>query len=473
MRSFDAIAVGSGSVYAILEEMIERNPRTKLAVIDKDEPGGICLTRGCIPSKMLLYPADVVRLLERSAEFGVHSTLSSVSFAEVMHRMHHRVDPGIERAGNTFSTSENLAYFRAPAQFVAPSTLEVAGERLTAPLIFLCTGSQPRIPSIPGLADSGFLTSDTVLQLEELPARLGILGGGFIACEYAHFFSAMGAQVTLVGHNSRLLPDEDPEVSQFVAGALGQRVGLRLNQEVLAVERTSAGSVAVHHRTRDTGDLSSVEVDRLLVATGREPTSGILHPERAGVSQTPVGWIRVNEFLETTAPGVWAMGDATGRFPFKHKANYDATVVLHNALDGTRTAVDYHAVPHAVFTDPEVAGVGLTEPEALSEVGPDRLLVGRCRMEQTVKGQAMGATGFCKALVEKDSLRILGTHIVGPHASLLVQEVVTLLNTPSRSAAPIIDGMHIHPALSEVVDWAFARLLPYRAARAPPTGGAG
>jgi mycothione reductase len=467
MKEYDAIAVGSGSAYTLLDTILERDPRARVALIDKDAPGGICLTRGCIPSKMLLYPADVVGLVERAAEFGVHLRLDRVDFGEVMRRMRHRIDPEIEQIRQEFSHTDRLDYFPAPARFVRPAVLEVAGEEITAKRIFLCTGSQPKVPRIPGLEGSGFLTSDTVLGLTELPPRLAILGGGFVATEYAHFFSAMGARVTLIGRNPRLLPTEEPEVSEFVADAFRRRLDLRTGCELRRVEGGPGGPLSLEVGPVPGGASRPIEVDRLLVATGRAPTSEILDPAAGGVDTTPEGWIRVDPYLATSARGVWALGDATGVFPFKHKANYDAHVVKLNALDGRGVAVDYHAVPHAVFTDPEVAAVGLGERAALAEVGPERLLVGRCRYEETAKGQAMGTSGFAKVLVEKDSLRILGAHVVGPHASLLVQEVVTLLNTPGRSARPIIDGMHIHPALSEVIDWAFVRLRPWTATPAP------
>jgi mycothione reductase len=385
-----------------------------------------------------------------------------------MRRMHDRIDPDIERIRQEFAHTDRLDYFPAPARFVRPSVLEVAGEEIGAKRIFLCTGSRPSVPDIPGLEGSGFLTSDTVLGLTELPPRIAILGGGFVAAEYAHFFSAMGAQVTVIGRNPRFLPGEEPEVSEFVAETLRRRLDLRTGWELRRVEGGASGPLALEVAPGPGRAAESLEVDRLLVAVGRQPTSDILDAPAGGVERTPAGWIRVDSHLATSARGVWALGDATGVYPFKHKANYDAEVVKLNALEGRGVEVDYSAVPHAVFTEPEVAAVGVGEQAALAEVGPERLLIGRCRLEETVKGQAMGVTGFAKVLVEQGTLRILGAHIAGPQASILVQEVVTLLNTPDKSARPIIDGMHIHPALSEVVDWAFARLRPWTSAASTP-----
>lgn len=469
MREYDLIVIGSGSAYALVDQLLKRDAGARVALIDKDAPGGICLTRGCIPSKMLLYPADVVRLVERAEQFGVYLTLDRVDFGEVMHRMHRRIDPDIERIREEFAHTDRLDYLPAPARFLRPAVLEVDGQEITSSRIVLATGSQPSIPEIPGLADSGYLTSDSLLELTELPARLAILGGGYIWLEFAHFFSAMGSRVTLIGRNPRLLPAEEPEISEFVAAALKGRIDVRTATQLVRVDGTPGAPLTLDLARRDGSAPEQLQVDRLLVDVGREPTSSILDASNGGVETTPEGWIRVDPYLATTAPGVWALGDATGVYPFKHKANYDADLLVRNLLGGAHDAVDYSAVPHAVFTDPEVAAVGLGERAALELVGRDWLLVGRSVFEETVKGQAMGATGLVKVLVEKGSLRILGAHIVGPQASVLVQEVVTLLNTPGRSAKPIIDGMHIHPALSEVVDWAFARLRPWPGYHPPPT----
>ena len=187
----------------------------------------------------------------------------------------------------------------------------------------------------------------------------------------------------------------------------------------------------------------------------------ILHPERAGIKTDAAGWIVTDAYLATSQPNVWALGDATGKFPFKHKANYDAQVLYDNIVGGEKRKVDYHAVPHAVFTDPEVASVGLKEAEAVAQYGPESVLIGFYLYQDTARGEAMDLKDyFVKVLVERRGLAILGAHIVGPEASVLIQEVINLMYTPNRSADPIREGMHIHPALSEVVERACLSLMP-------------
>jgi mycothione reductase len=204
----------------------------------------------------------------------------------------------------------------------------------------------------------------------------------------------------------------------------------------------------------------SVEAEEILVAAGRGPTSDVLKPEKGGVRTTKEGWIQVNEFLETSQPNVWALGDSHGKYLFRHVANYESEVLYENAVLKKKVELDYHAIPHAVFTYPEVASVGLREKEAVEKFGEDGFLIGFHRFEDTAKGEAMNIKDyFVKVLLEKDSRNILGAHIIGPHASILIQEVINLMYTNDRSSQPMQDAIHIHPSLSEVVQWAFGSLM--------------
>lgn len=462
MKQYDILAIGSGSAVSVVEAWLQHHPEARGAIIDKDAPGGICLTRGCIPSKMLTSAADVVRTVERAGEFGVHVAERRVDFGEMMQRLHAHIDPEIRAIGEGLSHAPNLDYYHEPVEFVGPHTLRSAGGvEMRSPRILLGLGSEPTVPPIPGLLAIGPLTTDTVFGLAERPDRLAILGGGYIAAEFAHVFAAVGTDVTVIGRNPRFLPQEDPEISAIAARSLGRRIRLRLGRAPDRIDGGRSGAILVHLPTSAQEPEESLEFDRILVATGRGPTTGPLHPERAGIRTDPRGWIVVNEHLETGVPGIWALGDATGVHPFKHKANYDAKILYFALVHGRRTPVDYHAVPHAVFTEPEVASVGLTEPEAVEKFGATELLLGRYDYRQTAKGEAIGAAeGRVKVLVRSPSLEIVGAHIVGPHASILIQEIVNLLYTPDRSARPILDGMHIHPALGEVVERAFLSLAP-------------
>jgi dihydrolipoamide dehydrogenase len=219
-------------------------------------------------------------------------------------------------------------------------------------------------------------------------------------------------------------------------------------KEVVAIDRASGKNV-------------SVRASEIMVATGRVPTTNILHADKAGIKLKKNGWVDTNEYLETSQKDVWAFGDADGQYPFKHVANYESILVYYNAILRRKVPVDYHAVPHAVFTYPEVAGVGMKEDEAVQKYGNDKVLIGFYEYEGTAKGEAMNVKDyFVKVIVEQESEKILGAHIVGPQASVLIHEIIPLMNTIDGIYKPIQDMMHIHPALSEVVERAFQDLMP-------------
>ena len=461
MKKYDLISIGTGSAMSVVEAMIQENPKIRVAVIDKDEPGGICLTRGCIPSKLLLYPADLVRTVEKARTFGIDSEIKKIDFKKVMERMRSIIYRDINHIRQVLSQSKNVDYYPEAAEFVAPYTLKVGKETITAKMIVLGTGSKPTVPPIKGIDETGYLTSDTILKISELPESIIIVGGGYIAAEYSHFLSSMGAKVTVIGRNPQFIPEEEPEVSALAKRELGKHVTIYVNHEVREAKVTSEGKKKLVAVNRETGETLEVTADEILVATGRGPLSDIVHPEKGGIKTDGHGWIIVNAYLETSQPNVWALGDATGKYLFKHVANYESAVVYYNAGLKRNVKADYHAVPHAVFTYPEIAAVGVGEKEAIEKYGADKLLIGFYRYEDTAKGETMDAKDyFVKVIVERGTMKILGAHIIGPYASVLIHEIIPLMYAPEQSAKPILDWMHIHPALSEVVERAFRSLMP-------------
>ncbi len=461
MKQYDLITIGTGSAMTIVDAMIQENPNIRVAVIDKDEPGGICLTRGCIPSKILLYPAELVRTIEKARELGVDAKIASINFQMVMERMRTLINRDIDQIREGLSSSKNIDYYHAPAEFVSPYTMRVDRTEITSKMIFLCIGSKINIPPIKGLDKVKYHTSDTVLKLTKLPESIAIIGGGYIAAEYGHFFSSMGSKVTIIGRNPQFVPEEEPEVSALAKKELERHMTILTNQEVREVREIGDRKelVAVD---RKSGKNTIITAREIMVATGRGPITDILHPEKAGVSLTKEGWIEVNEYLETSQPNIWALGDADGKYPFKHVANYESKIVYYNAILKKKIKADYHAIPHAVFTYPEIASVvGLGEKEAMAKFGQDKVLIGFQKYEDTAKGEAMNVKDyFVKVIVEADTMRILGAHIVGPYASILIHEIIPLMYTENGSYEPISDSIHIHPALSEVVDRAFQSLVP-------------
>jgi dihydrolipoamide dehydrogenase len=459
MKEYDVIAIGTGSAMNILEAMLRENPSLKAAVIDKDDPGGICLTRGCIPSKILLYPAELLREIERASGLGIDVQVKKPDLQMIMNRMRHLIWEDIEAIRDGLNRSKNIDYYPAVAEFVSPYTLKVGDNTIRSRMILLCTGSKPLIPAVMGLEETGYITSDSILKLSQLPQSIAIIGAGYIAAEYGHFLSAMGSKVTVIGRSSRILPEEEPEVSVLVRKSLEEHMTITTDHEVVEARRTPEGRKSVIAVSRLDGKSMEIVADEILVAAGRGPNTDVLHPERGGVTTDKNGWIIVNEYLETSQRNIWAFGDAKGKYPFKHVANYESLVVYHNAVLKAGIKVDYHAVPHAVFTHPEIASAGLKEKEAIEQYGEENVLIGIQRYQDVAKGQAMAVKDFfVKVIVDGRAMKILGAHIIGPHASILIQEIVNLMYTPERSAQPILEGMHIHPALNEVVERAFRSL---------------
>ncbi len=460
MKDYDLVVIGTGSGMNYVSSIIDRDPHIKVAVIDKDEPGGICLTRGCIPSKILLYPAELVRTMETAGKFGIDVQITSIDFKRVMDRMRALISKEIDMIRTGLSQTPNTDYYNDIAEFVSPYTLKVGNDIIRGKKFFLCTGSKPLIPDVKGLYEAGYLTSDTVLEMTDLPESIAIIGGGYIAAEYGHFFSAMGSRVTIIGRNPRFIPEEEPEISALAKREMSKHMAILTNHEVLEVKKKD-GKKLIIATDRTGGNEVVLVADEILVASGRGPNTDILHPERGGIKTDSKGWIAVDDYLQTSQPDVWAFGDADGKYLFKHVANYESKVVFYNSFMKKKFKVDYHAVPHAVFSYPEIASVGLKEKEAIDMHGEENVLIGLKMYEDTAKGEAMDVKDyFVKVILEGGKHRILGAHIIGPHASILIQELIDLMYTPEQSIAPITQGMHIHPSLSEVVEKAIYSVMP-------------
>jgi dihydrolipoamide dehydrogenase len=341
--------------------------------------------------------------------------------------------------------------------------MKVDDKVIAGKMIFLATGSKATVPPIKGLEAIRYHTSDSVIRMEmkKRPKSIAIIGAGYIGAEFGHFFAAVGSQVTIIGRNPQFLPEEEPEVSALAKRELGKHMTILTNHDVIEVQQTAYGMKKLVAVERQAGAKVELEAEEILVATGRGPLNDILHPEKAGVTTTREGWIQVDEYLETTQPNVWAFGDADGKYPFRHVANYESEVVYANAVLKRKVKVDYHAIPHAVFTYPEIASVGMKESEAVQKHGKENVLIGFYRYEDTAKGEAMNVKDyFVKVIIERSSRRILGAHIIGPSASILIHEIIAAMYAPTRSAEIISDAIHIHPALSEVVQRAIGSPMP-------------
>ena len=463
-KSYDVILVGSGSGKTAIQRVLDEDPNKEVAVVEKDELGGICLNRGCRPSKHLLYPADLVRSIEEAYEVGIDGAVREKDFRAVMERTRQNQDQAREKIKETFFARDNVDYYQGTGKFQDPHTLEVNGETISGDTFFLSTGSKPLIPPIEGIERVPYLTSKDVFDLEVLPPSVVIVGGGYIGAELGHFLSAMGSDVTIIGRNSQFVPDENPEISAVLQREMSNYLELEFGLEVTKVEQLDDGEVGLTAE-EGSGEARDYQASEVLIATGRAPNNELLNPEKAGIELDERGWIEVDDELRTSQDHIWAMGDCIGGYLFKHVAEYEAEIVGENATDGPNKKVDYSSIPHALFTRPEVAAAGMSVEEASEEFGEDGVLVGFARFTDTVKGQAIEAKGAMVKIILTDDGKILGADIVGPEASILIQEIVIAMENDLDIEA-LASSIYVHPALSKVIKKASENKIPLKEYRA-------
>jgi dihydrolipoamide dehydrogenase len=448
MKNYDVIVIGSGAGAIISDEAAAQG--LKVALIDKGPLiGGTCLNWGCIPSKMLIYTADRIVEIEEAKKLGVNAKIKNIDFHSIMERMRKSRQESQVHIRQGLKESENLDFYEGEGYFVGDRLLEVNGEKLKGERIFIASGSRPFIPPIKGSENVDYLTNESALELKEKPDSLIIIGGGYIAVEFGHFFAAMGTEVTILEMANRLVLFEEPEISGLLESELSKRMGVHTGALAEEVKESEHGVVVITKDT-NTGKRREFAAQRIMMAVGRRSNADILKVENTGVETDKKGFIKVSEYLETNQKGIFAIGDANGQQMFRHMANREAEIVAQNAFYGTKIKVDYSAVPHAVYSHPQIASVGLTEAKAREDYD---ILVGRMKYFDIAKGEAMmEKQGFAKAIVEKDGSKILGFHIIGPYAPELIQEVVNAM-TSGGGMEELGQGIHIHPALSELVQY--------------------
>lgn len=455
MRDFDLIVIGSGSGLDVAVAAANRGLR--VAIVEKGPLGGTCLNRGCIPSKMLIHSADLVEEIRGAGRFGIKVKGYEVDYTAIVDRVTYDVDSESKSIENALMSSENPVLFKGLGKFTGRKIIEVNGEEITAEKILIAAGARPKIPEIEGLRESGFITSDDALRLREQPKTLAIIGGGYIAAELAHFFGSLGTEVYIIHRKELLINSEDEEVARAFTGIASKKFRVFTSSEPVSVRR-EGGTYEIAVKDLKTSSIVTVSSDQLLVAAGRVPNSDLLDLEKTGVLVDPRGYIKVNEYLETNVPGIYALGDIIGKYQFKHAANLEAEYALQNMLfPEEKLPVDYTAMPHAIFTSPQIASVGSTEQELRSK-GVE-YIAAKWRYIDSGMGKAIeDHDGFVKFLYDKKTLKILGCHIIGTDAATMIHEVIVAMKSGKGDAFSILDAVHIHPALSEVVQRAASNI---------------
>jgi mycothione reductase len=449
---FDLIVVGAGSGTTVSAAAAEAGLR--VAIVEAGPFGGTCLNRGCIPSKMLVHVADVARTIQRAHLFGIDGRIDRIDWPAIIARVFSDIDAEAEAIEEGNEAAPRITVIKGEARFTGPKVLEVEGRHVSADRIVIAAGTRPALPKIEGLADVAFHTSDDVMRLTEQPGRLAILGGGFVAAELGHFFGSLGTDVTFIVRGQRLLDDEDDDVSDRFTRILQRRFDLALETEVERV-RMEDGDIGLE-LTGQNGP-RELTVDALLIATGRVPNTDRLEVAAAGLQLDDDDFVETDEYLRTNVDGVWALGDIVGEFQLKHSANLEAAHVAHNLLHPDRlVAVDYRAMPHAVFASPQIGSVGFTERAA--RAAGRQHVVARYDYDETAYGASIeDHDGFVKVLADPNTREILGCHILGTDASTLVQGVATLMRA-GETVDAVRQAIFVHPALPEVVQRAFGEL---------------
>jgi len=445
MKEYDVIVVGSGAGSAIVDGALSHG--LKVALVERGPLGGTCLNVGCIPSKMLIFPADRIVEIQEANKLGIHADIKHVDFHAIMERTREYVSGSETRMRKRVQETPGLDFFDSTGFFVEDYTMDVGGEKIKGKKIYLVSGARPMIPHMKGIEEIDYLTNDNVFFLEEKPDSMVIIGGGYIAVEFAHFFAAMGTKVTVLQRGERLVKNEEPEICDLLRIKMQERMAIHTDTEAIEVKRAN-GSYTVTAKNKETDKLQEFVAEKILIAAGRISNADLLKVENTGVETDKQGYIKVDEFFETRKKNIWAFGDAIGKTMFRHAANKQADVVWQNSMHDGNEKFDFFTVPHAVFSFPPIAAVGMGEAEAKKT---NAVMVGKSVYSEVAKGVAMhDDQSFAKAIIEKGTWRILGFHIIGPYAPILIQEVVDAMST-SGNVMPIVNGMRIHPALPELI----------------------
>ncbi len=455
-KTFDAIIIGGGQAAPSLAARLA-GAGMKTALIEREHLGGTCVNDGCIPTKTLVASARVAHLARRAADFGVVLQGGvGVDMKAVKARKDAVVQASLDGLACWIGGTAGLTLIMGEARFVSAREIEVNGQRLTAPRIFINTGGRPVVPDWPGLAEIPYLTNTSMMAVDFLPPHLLVVGGSYIGLEFAQMYRRFGSEVTVVEHADRLIAREDPEVSDALRAMLeAEGIGIHLGARDIAVERRGGG---VRLTATAGGWPLSVEASHLLLAVGRLPNTEALNLEAAGVKTDARGYIAVDDQLRTHVEGIWAMGDVNGRGAFTHTAYNDYEIVAANLLDGDPRKVSDRIPAYALFTDPPLGRVGMSEAEA--RAGGRPILVGVMPMTRVGRAQERGeTTGFMKVLVDAETKRILGAALLCIEGDEIVHALLDVMYAKAPYTV-VQRAVHIHPTVSELIPTLLGELRP-------------
>ncbi|QVL58344.1 MAG: dihydrolipoyl dehydrogenase [Simkaniaceae bacterium] len=445
-KHYDVIVIGSGGGTKLVSPVAKLGK--KVAIIEKGPLGGTCLNRGCIPSKMLIHTAQLASMIRDAKRFEIHLKGSfDINFEHLVKRVCSTIDQESESIAPNYVENPNIDYYPHEGRFIDKMTLEVGGERISADKIFIAVGARAAVPKIPGLEGTPYMTYQEALRNTKKPKKLIVLGGGFIATELGYFYSAIGVETEFLVR-SILLRKEDDDIREAFQEAFAKQVKLRLKCDFHEVKYEN-GTFTVSYKDEE-GNLQKAEGDALIVATGIKPWTDTLNLGKTDVQVDEKGYIKVDDRLRTTAENIWALGDCIGNYLFRHTVNFEGEYLFRTLFGNpSDEAIVYKGIPHAVFSFPEIAGVGKTERELKETKIP--YIVGKNTYLQSARGMALlPETGFVKLLFEKHSLKLLGAQIIGEEASNMVHMLIMAIQMDA-TLDDLLNMIYIHPALPEIV----------------------
>lgn len=441
-QQFDSIVIGSGQGGNPLAQVLGKRGE-RVALIERKQLGGTCVNTGCTPTKMYVASAQVAHYARNAERWGVDAGKVSIDMDAVIRRKNAYVSQSRGNWERKVADNKQIRLVRGLARFVGLRTVEVNGEQLTAPRIFLDTGTNTAIPEgIEGLTKGPYLTNESLLELTEVPQHLVIVGAGYIGLEFGQIFRRFGSEVTIIGNAERILPNEDDDVTAALQKALeGEGIRFILRSKATSV---SWGTESVSVKTADG---KAIDGSHLLVAAGRKPNTADLDLEKTGVVMDDRGYVRVNDKLETTAEGIWALGDVKGGPAFTHISYNDFQIVFGNLYEGKSLLVSERQVPYAVFTDPQLGRVGMTEKQA--RAAGRSIKIGKVEMTSVARAIERSETaGLMKIVVDGKTDRILGASILSVEGGETVQILGTLMLT-GQPYTVLKGAIYIHPTLAE------------------------